>query len=98
MPQLVWPIVIVLSATVLALIVRTMLLGAVERWARPGSALSALAEAIRLPSLLWSVVLGLWIVLEISDLPRRFAHPLSLGLQAAVIVSVTMTAAGLIST
>jgi small-conductance mechanosensitive channel len=98
MPQLVWPVVIVLSATVLALIVRTMLLGAVERWARPGSALAALAEAIRIPSLLWSVVLGLWIVLEISDLPRRFAHPLSLGLQAAVIVSVTMTAAGLIST
>ncbi len=98
MPQLVWPVVIVLSATVLAFIVRTMMLGAVARWAPPGSALAALAEAIRLPSLLWSVVLGLWIALEISDLPRRFAHPLGLGLQAAIIVSVTMTAAGLVST
>ena len=96
MPQLFWPALTVVSATALALILRAVLLGGVERWAPPGSTPAAVAETVRLPSLLWSLVLGLYVGMEISELPRRFAHPLGLTLQAAVIASVTVTAAGVV--
>jgi small-conductance mechanosensitive channel len=98
MPQLFWPLVTFASAVLLALIVRSLLLRAVGRWAAPGSALAALADAVRVPSLLWSVVLGLYLAVEIAEVPRRFAHPLSVALQVAVIASATITAAGLLGT
>jgi small-conductance mechanosensitive channel len=95
--RLFWPAVAFLVALVIGLTLRAALLAAARRWAGPGSGLTALANTVRGPSLLWVLVLGLWAALEVSDLPRRFAHPLGLALQASVIVSVTLTAAALLS-
>jgi small-conductance mechanosensitive channel len=98
MPQLFWPLLTFVGTVLLALVVRSLLLRAVRRWAAPGSAAAALADAIRLPSLLWSLVLGLYLAVEIAEVPRRFAHPLGVALQVAVIASATITAAGLLGT
>jgi small-conductance mechanosensitive channel len=93
-----WPALAFVLTVVGGLALRAALLAAARRWAQPGSSLAALAEASRMPSLLWVLVLGLWAALEVSELERRFAHPLSLLLKSAVIISITITAAGLLET
>jgi small-conductance mechanosensitive channel len=92
--SLFWPGMAFVVAVAIGLLLRAVMLAAARRWA--GSALASLADTVRGPSLLWVLVLGLWAALEVSDLPRRFAHPLGLVLQAAIIVSVTLTAAALL--
>src|SRR2546425_2266299 len=57
--------------------------------------------AIRLPSVLWSVVLGLWVAVEFAGqterLSRRLSEQLGLVLEVAVILSVTITVANTLS-
>ncbi|HEY7650673.1 MAG TPA: mechanosensitive ion channel family protein [Methylomirabilota bacterium] len=91
-----WPGLAFLITAAAGLVLRTVLLAAARRWAQPGSALAALAESIRVPSVLWALVIGLWAALEVSELERRFAHLLSLLLQSGVIISITITAAGIL--
>jgi small-conductance mechanosensitive channel len=93
-----WPGLAFVVVVAASLALRSALLAAARRWARPGGALAALAAAARMPSLLWVLVLGLWAALEVSDLEPRFAYLLALLLQSAVIVSVTITAAGILGT
>jgi small-conductance mechanosensitive channel len=95
--RLFWPGVAFVVAVVIGLVLRAAMLAVARRWAPPGSALAALADTVRGPSLLWVLVLGLWAAMEVSELPRRFAHPLGLVLQASIIASVTITAAALLS-
>lgn len=96
--RLFWPGLAFLITVVAALALRAALLAAARRWAQPGSTLAALAQAVRMPSVLWVLVLGLWAALEVSELDRRFAHLLSLLLKSAVIISITITAAGILET
>jgi small-conductance mechanosensitive channel len=93
-----WPGLAFVITVVAGLTLRGTLLTVAGRWAKPGGALDALVTASRVPSLLWVFVLGFWAALEVSELERRFAHPLSLLLQSAVIVSITITAAGILGT
>ncbi len=92
-----WPGVAFVVAVAIGLMLRAAMLAAARRWASPGRALAALADTVRVPSLLWVLVLGLWAAMEVSELPRRFAHYLGLVLQASIIASVTLTAAALLS-
>lgn len=87
-------VVVVLAS----LVVRSVVLNAAGKWARPGSALATLADTVRRPSLLWIVVLGIYVAVDASDLPRRFAVPFATVLRVAIILSVTMTAADLLGT
>jgi len=102
MRQLVWPALVFVAATVVALLVRALLLSVLRRWARAPNGWSALVQAIRLPSVLWSVVLGLWIAIEFAGqterLPRRLSEQLAQILEIAVILSVTITVANILST
>src|SRR5438477_577820 len=64
---------------------------------------SATSEmAIRLPSMLWSIVLGLWVAIAIAGeterMSRRLSQQLGLVLEVAIILSVTITVAGVVST
>jgi small-conductance mechanosensitive channel len=93
-----WPGLAFLITVAAGLALRSALLAAARRWAKPGSALSALAQSIRVPSVLWVLVLGLWAALEVSEIERRFAHLMSLLLQSGVIISITITAAGILDT
>jgi small-conductance mechanosensitive channel len=94
--QLFWPAVAFLATGVAALAVRGLVVSLIGRWSaeRPGRA--AFAEAIRLPSLLWCVVLALYVSLEVADLPRRLSGQLHTVLEVAIILSVTVTAANLL--
>ncbi|HXG05532.1 MAG TPA: mechanosensitive ion channel family protein [Candidatus Binatia bacterium] len=101
-PPLVWPLVGFVVAAVAALVLRGAVLAVLGRWGRGANGLAALLEAVRLPSLLWALVLALFVALEIAGeyahLPRRLAQQLSVVLEAAIIVSVTLTVAGVAGT
>jgi len=94
--QLAWPAVAFVAAGLAGLVVRALLLGALRRWTGRPDGVASLADALRVPSILWCVVLGLYAALEVAEPPRRLGHPLGLVLRGAVIASMTLTAAGVV--
>jgi small-conductance mechanosensitive channel len=102
MSRLFWPAAGFLVATLVALVVRATLLTLARRWARREGPVAALADAFRLPSVLWCLVLGLWVAIEVASelerLPRRLSEQLATILEVSVIVSLTITVAGVVGT
>ena len=98
---LAWPALAFVAATVVALVLRALLLSVLGRWARSPDGWASLARAIRLPSVLWSLVLGLWVAVEFAGQTERMPRPLyvqlGLVLEVAVILSVTITVAKTLS-
>jgi small-conductance mechanosensitive channel len=101
MRQLAWYTFAFVSAALLALLLRAILLTVLRRWSGPDGR-SALARAIRLPSVLWSIVFGIWVGNEVARqterLPPRVSEIISVVLEVAVILSVTITVANVLTT
>jgi small-conductance mechanosensitive channel len=99
---LAWPAVALVAATLFSLLVRGLLLAVLGRWSGSPNGWSSLAQAIRLPSILWSAVFGLWVAIVVANeterLSSRLSQPASLVLEIAVILSVTITVANVLST
>jgi small-conductance mechanosensitive channel len=93
---LLWPAVAFLGASVVALLLRSILIRTLRRWLGPAS-IEMFLRAIRLPSILWCFVLGLFVAIEVGEIPRRLAAQLHNILEAAIILSVTVTVAGVLS-
>jgi small-conductance mechanosensitive channel len=91
------PTLAFVGVTIAVLVARGLLLSTLRRSA-PGGGASALADSIRLPSLLWAVVFGFYVGLETAELPARLAEQFRHVLRAAIILSVTITAAGVAGT
>ena len=96
-----WPGVGFVAAVLAALLLRTALKRALRRRVRGRDGLAAVLQAVRGPSLLWVVVLGLYVAIEVASeterLGRRLSQQLALVLEVAIILSVTLTVAGLVS-
>jgi len=99
---LAWPAVALVAATLFSLLLRGLLLSVLGRWSGSPNGWSSLAQAIRLPSILWSAVFGLWVGIVVANeterLSSRLSQPLSVILEVAVILSVTITIANVLST
>lgn len=99
---LAWPALTFVVATLAALLLRAALLSALGRWAQSPNGWASLAQASRLPSILWSVVFGLWAAIVVADATERvsprLSQPLGLFLEVAVILSVTITIGNVLST
>ncbi|MBI2204803.1 MAG: mechanosensitive ion channel family protein [Candidatus Rokubacteria bacterium] len=95
MTPLVWPALAFGAALFAALMFRAALFAGFRRYAPGGD--RAFVRALRLPSVLWCVVLGLAVAVEVADMPVRLTRQLSLVLEAAVILSVTITFAHVLS-
>jgi small-conductance mechanosensitive channel len=99
MARLLWPSVAFVAGTLAALALRAICLALLRRFRSP--VVVGLVEVLRVPSLLWCLVLGLWIGVEtgseLERLPRRLSEELSFVLEVAIIVSVTITLAGILS-
>jgi len=95
MRQLAWPAFAFGIATLIALLFRAVLLSVIRRWASATGGWSSLAQAIRVPSILWSIVLGIWTGNEVArqteSLPQRLSQQVGVVLEVAVILSVTIT-------
>jgi len=97
--RLAWPAIAFGVATLLALLLRALLLSLLRRWT---DSWSSLTQAIRLPSILWSIVLGIWAGNEVArqteSLPPRLSGQVGMLLEVAVILSVTVTASNVLTT
>ncbi|MBI2157047.1 MAG: mechanosensitive ion channel family protein [Candidatus Rokubacteria bacterium] len=95
-----WPGVGFMAAVLVALLLRSALKRALGRHVRGRDGLAAVLQAVRGPSLLWVVVLGLYVAIEVASeterLGRRLSQQLALVLEVAIILSVTLTVAGLV--
>ena len=101
MRQLFWPGVTCVAVTISALLFRGALVRALSQWLGPTNALHVLLAAVRFPSILWCVVVGLFVAIQTVDpvlLPTRMAAQLNLVLEAAVILSATFTVAAVLGT
>lgn len=98
-PALITPALVALGLTAAALGVRVALLKHLGRLVRRHQSESAqlLHRGLRFPSLLWSVVLGVYGGMEAATLPPRLAGRLELLLQALIVLSVTVTAANVLA-
>jgi small-conductance mechanosensitive channel len=93
---LLWPAVAFVTVSAVALLFRKVLTTALRRWLGRDN-VAAFLGAIRLPSILWCLVLGLFAAIELVELPRRLASQLQIVLEASIILSVTLTVAGVLS-
>ena len=77
-------------AVVASLAFRSAIFAGMKRF---GSADNAFVRGLRLPSLLWCIVLGIAVAVEVAELPARLTRQLAVVLESAVILSVTITLA-----
>jgi small-conductance mechanosensitive channel len=67
--------------------------------ARP--AVQAYLDAMRLPSLLWCLVLAFWVAIEVAthleQVPHRLGQQLDTALEVAIVLAITVTLAGVLS-
>src|SRR6059036_802065 len=94
--RLFWPAVALVMVTVAALLFRHALVVFFRRWTGHRPEDSLFLKSIRVPSMLWCIVLGLFVALEMADLPPRLGAQIHIVLEAAIILSITITAAGVL--
>src|SRR5690242_911030 len=94
--RLFWPVVALVVVTVTALLFRHALDLLFRRWTGHRYEDSAFLQAMRLPSMLWCPVLGLFVALEMAELPPRLAAQIRVVLESAIILSITITVAGVL--
>jgi len=94
---LVWPAFAFAATLLVALVARAVLERVLRRRMRAPDSLAAFLKAVHTPSLLWGAVLALYVALEASELPRRLTAQLELAFQVALILSVTLTAASIVT-
>jgi small-conductance mechanosensitive channel len=94
--RLFWPGVALVIVTVTALLFRHALELMFRRWTGHRYEDSVFLQAIRLPSMLWCPVLGLFVALELAELPPRLAAQIHVVLESAIIMSITITVAGVL--
>ncbi len=92
-----WPGVSFVLVVLAALAFRAALFAGFRRWSGRSVHESVFLQAIRLPSLLWCIVLALFVAIELAELPRRLSTQLQVVLEAAIILSVTITIAGVLA-
>jgi small-conductance mechanosensitive channel len=91
-----WPAVAFVAVSLVALLFWAALARGLRRWFGPAN-VKLFLSAIRLPSILWCLVLGLFVAISVVEMPPRLKEPLHTLLQAAIILSVTFSVAGVLS-
>jgi small-conductance mechanosensitive channel len=94
--RLFWPIAALVVVSIAALLFRHALVAGFRRWTGHRNEDSLFLQAIRVPSMLWCIVLGLFVALEMADVPPRLAAQIQVVLESAIILSVTITVTGVL--
>ena len=92
-----WPALAFAAAIAAAFTLRAVMLRSLRRWSRSESAAS-FAAALRGPSVLWCVALGLYAATEVAAdgelLPGHWHARIAIFLEALVVLSITVMLAG----
>jgi small-conductance mechanosensitive channel len=91
-----WPAVVSIAVVLAALIFRHALFVGFRRWTGHTNDNSLFLQAVRVPSMLWCVVLGLFVAIAMAEVPPRLGTQIQRVLEAAIIMSVTITVAGVL--
>jgi small-conductance mechanosensitive channel len=91
------PLLLLIAAVVGGLIARSLLFRVIRRWAvASDSNLGELfVEVLRGPIVLWSLILGLHLATQNSEIPRRYLHYVPQALAVLWILSLTIAASRL---
>src|SRR5262249_57165313 len=90
------PIAALVTVTIAALLSRYALVRAFQRWTRDWNEGRLVVRAIRVPSIFWCVVLGLFVALQMVELEPRLAGQIQTVLELAIILSVAITVASVL--
>src|SRR5919197_3262705 len=96
MPALFWPATVSVAVVLVARVSRHALSVGFRRWTGHTNDNSLFLQAVRVPSMTWCVVLGLFVAIEMVELPPRLGPQIQRVLEAAIIMSVTITVAGVL--
>jgi small-conductance mechanosensitive channel len=94
MSAMTWPLAAGAAVALVALLFRHALFVGFRRWTGHTEDDSLFLQAVRLPSTLWCIVLGLFVAVELAEMPVRVGLQIHRVLEAAIILSVTITVAG----
>jgi small-conductance mechanosensitive channel len=97
LPREFMPLLIAVSVMTVLLILRGILFRIAHRWAEksPTKFDDILIASLKTPSLFWSVALGLYFGLSLSELPEKYIRPLETTIYVILIISVTIAASNL---
>jgi small-conductance mechanosensitive channel len=90
--EFVWPLIVLALTFLAGLLVRRLVLRALEAWSahagsRPGA---ILATALRGPTLIWAIIAGVHFAIQTSSLPARVAAPGAKILLVLWMISLTL--------
>ena len=88
-----WPGILLVAVTSVALLVRELALRALGRWLRRTELGTLVLDIVRVPSLVWCLVPGIAAAIQAAHLPERAVHVLNRTFVAVIIFSVTLTVA-----
>ena len=91
------PLVLAFIAAAVLLVIRSIAVRLVHRWAGKTSTKfdDIILSSLKGPSILWAVALGIYLGIAFSDLPERYASYLFKAIHVILILSVTFAVANL---
>ncbi len=93
-----FPLIITFSTTVFLLIIRGISFKILHAWALKTETQldNLIIKALRIPSLLWCVALGLYLGIELSELPAKYIFYLKRIIHVVIILSITFATANIV--
>jgi small-conductance mechanosensitive channel len=97
LPRVLMPILIAVVVMTVLIILRGILFRITRRWSEKTANKmdDILIASLKTPSLFWSVALGLYFGISVSDLPAKYVRPLDTLIYVILIISVTIAASNL---
>ncbi|NWF52073.1 MAG: mechanosensitive ion channel family protein [Nitrospirae bacterium] len=98
MNKLFIPVVLAFITALLLYIVRGIAFKLLHRWAKKTETKldDIIIRSFRTPSILWCLAIGLYIGIEVSEIPKQYIFYFSKTIHIAVILSITIATANLI--
>jgi len=96
--KLILHVSIALISILILLVIRTIGFRILGRWAKKTETMvdDIIIQTFKLPSIYWSFAIGIYIWIEISDLPRKYEIFLTKTIYVLVIFSITIAVANLL--
>lgn len=97
MPREFLPFLIAVAIMTVLFVLRGILFTTARRWSAKTSNKvdDILIASLKTPSLFWSIALGLYFGISVSDLPTKYLQPLDTTIYVILIISVTIAASNL---
>jgi small-conductance mechanosensitive channel len=94
------PLIIAFITAVALIIIRSIAFKLLHRWAKKTETKldDIIVKSFRTPSIFWCLVIGLYVGIEVSDLPKRYVYYFSKTIHVVVILSITIATANLVGT